>query len=1066
MHLPSAPEMPHPPARASEPRARHPVRRLAALTALLLAAPLAQAGFTNGGFESGDFTGWTLKSYKRAGTTSGYPSSGINPIPPTQFSHLKLTQQGAAVNGAGLTSSGLSAVLTGNNTPAPNAASLTYPRWGQYVAKINNSIPSGTSRDASSIEQTATMTAADVDPNDGKVHVRFGMAPVLYNPSGHAAHEQPFFYVEVNNLTKGTRLFTTFNYANQPGAPWQGTVGDYLYTDWTGFDIAPGNGQLDIGDEVQIFVVASNCSKGAASHEARVYLDAVGAFMPGLTVTATGPTTTHPGEQITYTYTYTYTNNTGVLATDTKVRVALPVTEDNLVTSYVNGTAPASCTGPHPGTAPRQAYLECDVGTLNSGQSGNFQVTYTVPAGAATTGPNNVVNNGDYNISASSVSAYQGPMVKTDVVGNATPLVDLGVTVDNGGLVSYGPGAPANLTVTVTNHSATDAPNASVTQTLSGLTGATWTCAPAPGSTATCGATSGTGPVTDSPNLPANQSLIYTITGTTGGSGAVNTTVTVAPPSGISDSNALNNTDGLNVPVGAQVNVTANASGAGMGHILSVPAPLACGDAATACTSTGTTKAVGTGDVVYLTPVAHPGSIFTGWVGCSSVSGDVCQIVAESTNVTATANFEVAHLVTPSVPGGGGSVGPSTSPTQVLDGGSLTYTLTPEPGYYPRITPPSTGTACTGTLDTGVTPNTYTVSPVTADCGFTVTFVPPVTITSSVDGGNGSITPAGPTGPLVPGNNSTTFTLTPEAGYTPVVSGTCPGVSNGGTYTVVNTETDCTVIASFTDNPVAVTSTVTGGGGTISTLGTVNLERGGTRVYTLSPEPGFFPSISGSCQGTLSGNTYTVGPVDADCAFDVTFTTETVTITTQVTGGTGTVTPPGPTVVGVGGGETYTATPSGTDVAVFGGSCPGVRNGDAYSVVDARADCEVQVKFVPASDAVTVTTSVSGGNGAVSTPGQDGNGRTVLERGDSRVWTVTPADGFVPRLAAGSTCQGTLSTTAPYTYTVNDVQADCVANFMFVAATTRPVPTLDAWALMLLSGMVALFVGRTRRRAV
>ncbi len=1023
---------------------------------VLLAAPMAHAGFQNGGFENGDFTQWTLKSYTRG--------TALTQVPPTDFTQLGLTQQGGAVVGtSGVATIGLSAVLTGSNQNVPDTApgTLTYPRWDSYTGRVNDQ--GGLA--ASSIEQRAVMTTADVDPVDGKIHIRFGMAPVLNNPSGHNAAQQPFFYVEVNNITKGTKLFTTFNYSNQAGVPWQGTVGGYLYTDWQGFDISPGNGLLDVGDDVQLIIYAANCSQGAANHEARVYLDAVGAFLPGLTVAATGPSTTKPSEQITYTY--TYSNNAGAISVGTKVRVAAPKTEDGLFTTFVPGSYPAYCVGPSAGTAPRAEYLECDVGTLNDSQSGSFDVTFAVPSTAATAAPNNIVNNGDYDIRASTVSAFVGPLVKTSILPAATPTTDLGVTVTNGGQVSYPPATlVSNLTVAVTNHGATDAPASSVTQTLSGLSGVTWTCVPAPSSTATCGAANGTGPIADTPNLPAGQGVIYTITGTTGAAGTpVSTAVTVTPPVGTSDSQLSNNTAGLNAPVGTQHNVTANATGAGAGHILAVPSGLVCGDASTACSTTGTTKPVAEGDEVRLTPVAHAGSIFKGWTGCTSTSGNVCVITVGTTDVTATANFAKAYIVTPAVdPAGGGSIGPNT-PQQVEEGGSKVFTLNPDPGKYPVIKPPAAGAACTGTLSG----NTYTVNPVTADCGFTVEFVTGVTLTSSVTGGNGTIGPLGATGPLPPGNNSTVYTLTPVAGYTPVVGGTCSGTLSGNTYTVTNAASNCTVVASFTNDPVTVTSSVNGGNGSIDTVGTVNLARGGARTYSFTPAPGYLPLVTGNCPGTLVGNTYTVTPVNANCAFNVTFTNQTVDITGTVIGGGGLITPSGTTTVARGGGLTYTATPGAGNVAVYDGTCPGIRTGNTFSVTNAQSSCGVNVRFVPAAGAITVTTNVPGGNGTVTTPGQNSAGETVLAIGDTRVWTVTPAAGFVPRLIAGSTCAGTLSPTAPYTYTVNAAAASCVANFAFVAAGpgsggATSIPTLSEWGLIILSALMALFALGMRRR--
>lgn len=1067
---------------------------------VLLAASMAHAGFENGGFEDGNFNHWTVKSYTR-GTGTPLPANStaqdtnnrapLTVFPPAQESDLRLlldtqvsigvaaTLPGNPIGGAGVTTGNRAQIMgvlgtLPNSITAANAPNLKLPRWGERTIQVGGN----GGRKASSIEQTATMAKADVDPIDGKIHVRFAIAPVLNDPS-HPGANQPFFYIRVYNETKNKELFSTFNFSNQPGIPWQ-VNGNYKYTDWQGFDISPGNGSLDEGDEVTLRIYVSNCSDGGADHTAVVYLDAVGAFMPGLSVAATGPSNTKPGEQITYTY--NYVNNSGVYALGSKVYVAAPMVAGKQAAADPAGAAPMEtifagtpsgpngpCDGPHPGIGispyKRGDYYICDVGDLNDGQSGSFNVTFQVPAGAPTVAPYNFINNGDYNISANAVSPYIGPLVKTNILGAADPVVDLGVTIDNGGAISYPPGTTLTtpITVTVSNLSATDSPNSTVSQTLAGLTSVTWTCDPAPGSTATCGAASGNGSINDHPNLPAGQGVIYTITGTTGAAGTpVSTAVTVTPPAGTSDSQLSNNTAGLSAPVGTQHNVTANATGAGAGHILAVPSGLVCGDASTACSTTGTTKPVAEGDEVRLTPVAHAGSIFKGWTGCTSTSGNVCVITVGTTDVTATANFAKAYIVTPAVdPAGGGSIGPTT-PQQVEEGGSKVFTLNPDPGKYPVIKPPAAGAACTGTLSG----NTYTVNPVTADCGFTVEFVTGVTLTSSVTGGNGTITPRTSEGPLPPGNNSTVYDLTPGAGYTPVVGGTCSGTLSGNTYTVTNAASDCTVIASFTNDPVTVTSSVNGGNGSIDTTGTVNLPRGGKRTYTFTPNAGYYPLVTGNCPGTLVGNTYTVDPVNADCAFAVAFINQTVDITATVTGGTGTITPPGTTKVAQGGGQTYTATPGGGNVVVFGGNCPGTRTGDTFTVANAQTNCSVDVKFVAAADAVTVTTSVPGGNGTVTTPGQNAAGETVLGRGDARVWTVTPTPGYVPRLLPGSTCTGTLSASAPYTYTVPSA-ADCTANFAFAAAAAgnvASIPTLSEWGLIILSALMALFALGMRRR--
>ena len=95
-----------------------------------------------------------------------------------------------------------------------------------------------------------------MDPTDGKVHVRFVMAPAL-QAAGHVPAQQPYFFVALRNLTTGATLYTDFNYANNPGVPWKSQgAGNLavLYTDWVITDIAPGNVALRVGDTIELQV--------------------------------------------------------------------------------------------------------------------------------------------------------------------------------------------------------------------------------------------------------------------------------------------------------------------------------------------------------------------------------------------------------------------------------------------------------------------------------------------------------------------------------------------------------------------------------------------------------------------------------------------------------------------------------------------------------------------------------------------------------------------------------------------------------------------------------------------
>ena len=78
---------------------------------------------------------------------------------------------------------------------------------------------------------------ADIDPADGLVHVRFTVLPVLQNP-GHSLREQPYYYVTISNVTRGTVLASRFNFSNEAGVPWQtNAAGSVVYTDWLLFDL-------------------------------------------------------------------------------------------------------------------------------------------------------------------------------------------------------------------------------------------------------------------------------------------------------------------------------------------------------------------------------------------------------------------------------------------------------------------------------------------------------------------------------------------------------------------------------------------------------------------------------------------------------------------------------------------------------------------------------------------------------------------------------------------------------------------------------------------------------------
>lgn len=724
-------------------------------------ASTAQAGVVNGNFESGDFTGWTVTNYR---------NNGIATFPPTQKSHLNLQPP--------VTAPVTQVVNTASGTPAsaPDAPgqALAIPFQGSYSARIN---ARGNNNRASGIQQSAQMLLTDVDPVDGKVHLRMAVAPVIQD-GGHSPEQQAYFYVEVRNVTKGTRLFYTFNFAAQPGVPWQ-TLGGYQYTGWQAIDVAPGNGLLDVGDTVEVEVIAAGCSQGG--HSGEVYVDSIGPFFAGLLVTATGPTTAQPSDNVTYTY--TYSNNSGVMVFNSIVSAQSPQVRNAANTATVDAvfqsvTAPAgaTCTTPAVGSA---GTVTCDFGSLVDHQSGTFEIVWGVPAGASTSSPTNSLNHGTYSMSATGASTVLGPLVQTRVVSGAT-LTDLVVGVSDGASATA-VGSSSTYTVVVSNNGPVPVIGATLTQpTVTGLTVGNWTCSGTggivSGRRACCGRADRR---RRAAGHPGRGSVTLTFGATVTGPTSASTVFNIGTPAGITDSNTANNTAGDTNSVAAMLhNLSLTKSGAGSGTVVSVPAGMNCG---ASCT-----LPVADGGQAILTATAASGSIFTGWSGACTGTANPCTVPAMTADVAVVSNFALSATVT-MTSGTGGTVAPASSRT-VPVGGTVTYTLTPNAGNVA-----SASGSCIGVL----TGNTYTVNPVTADCNVAFSFAP-LTVTATA-GTNGTVTPLGVTNVAAPGN-TVVYTVTPDPGFVARVAAggsACGGTLVGTTYTTNPVNASCTVGVTF-----------------------------------------------------------------------------------------------------------------------------------------------------------------------------------------------------------------------------------------------------------------------------
>ena len=329
----------------------------------------AQAAIiVNGDFETGAAnaapSSWLVQPYLNQGITVQSPQTRAG---------LKLMTGGKAIT----------TTISGTNQPDPDlgaAASLRWCRYGNQCARVNfhsnNQNGNNNGQNVNALYQDTTIGAADVDAIDGKIHVRFVIAPVLQN-FGHPAAQQPYYLVQVTNTTSGTLLYSDFNLSAQAGVPWKtintGMTTEIEYVDWSLVDVSPDATLLAQGDKVRIEIIAGGCSIGA--HFGEVYVDGFGSNVPGLYISGTGPAQANPGSLVTYNM--MYKNGSAAPANGVTINLTTP-----LNTTFQSITAPAgaTCVPPAVGSA---GTITCTfAGAVAAGASGTFQVGLNLSASA------------------------------------------------------------------------------------------------------------------------------------------------------------------------------------------------------------------------------------------------------------------------------------------------------------------------------------------------------------------------------------------------------------------------------------------------------------------------------------------------------------------------------------------------------------------------------------------------------------------------------------------------------------------------------------------------------------
>jgi subtilisin-like proprotein convertase family protein len=416
-----------------------------------------------------------------------------------------------------------------------------------------------------------------------------------------------------------------------------------------------------------------------------------------------------------------------------------------------------------------------------------------------------------------------------------------------------------------------------------------------------------------------------------------------------------------------------------------------------------------------------------GWM-IEEVRGDTCTPVPAggdqwtAADITApcevTVDFElITYTVTPTTFGGGGSIQPNT-PQVVLPNDQVVFTLEPS---EEQMVDQVFGT-CGGTLDG----ETYTTNPVIADCSVEASFTVAIyTVTTATGSGQGSITPATQS---VEHGDTASFNVDPDSGWSVggVSGDTCTPINQGGgQWQATNITEDCHVTATFSQNTVTVTPSVSGAGGGINPNTPQTVSENGTVSFLLEPDEGHEPgSIGGTCGGSLDGPTYTTEPVTDDCTVIASFNPSSYTVTAATAAGQGSITPASQTVDhGATANFTVNADQSWTVAGVSGSSCTVTdQGGGQWQAANITQDCHVTATF--SQNTFTVTPSAgSGGSISPDSP------QTVAE-GATTDFEIQPESGYNIR-AIGGTCGGQLTGT---TFTTNPVNSDCTVNASFELA--------------------------------
>ena len=193
------------------------------------------------------------------------------------------------------------------------------------------------------------------------------------------------------------------------------------------------------------------------------------------------------------------------------------------------------------------------------------------------------------------------------------------------------------------------------------------------------------------------------------------------------------------------------------------------------------------------------------------------------------------------------------------------------------------------------------------------------------------------------------------------------------------------------------------------------VEQDNTAELTLIPDTGGEIDDASGCDGSLTGATYTTGPISADCTITANFSSISYTVSTSVTG-PGLIDPTSATVEHGSNTSFELIADTGGEIVSASG-CDGSLSGTTYTTGSVTGACSVSVEFALMD--YIVSTNVSG-------PGSISPTSAVVTHGDTTEFTFLPDGGAVIDSVIG--CDGSLN---GQTYTTGAITEACTVQATF-----------------------------------